>query len=116
MVDLAPGAVVAVVQPSPVVQYAAPGIVQGLWLKEGPAGPPGLDGHVIAVSDEVPGDLVEGALMYDTDDPGITGSEFVMRVVWNGSAYPSRPPVVYVEWVGPSAPPDAVAGDTWIET
>lgn len=44
MVDLAPGAVVTVVQPSPVIKYAAPGIVQGLWLKEGPTGPPGATG------------------------------------------------------------------------
>lgn len=93
-----------------------PGKVENIWLKEGPAGPRGQDGYVITVASTIPGNLPEGALVYDTADPGIDGSEFVMRVVHNGTTYPTRPPVVYVEWVGPTAPVDAVDGDTWLET
>lgn len=38
MVDLAPGSVVSVVNPNAVVRVTMPGLVNGLWLKEGPAG------------------------------------------------------------------------------
>lgn len=117
MVDLGPGTVVSVVPPSvEVIKVLAPGVVDGVALVEGPPGPRGEDGFLIAVSDEVPGGLVEGGIYYDTDDPGIDGSEFVMRVLYNGAPYPVRPPVVYVEWVGPVQPTDAVDGDTWIDT
>lgn len=44
MADLAPGAVVRVVNRSAVVKVAAPGMVRGIWLKEGPTGPAGPQG------------------------------------------------------------------------
>lgn len=114
MVDLAPGSRIRVVNPSAVVKTTMPGVVTGMWLKEGPPGPPGESGHVITVTDSPPANLEEGALVYDTDDPGIDGSEFVMRVLYDGTPYPPRPPVVYVEWVGPIEPDDWVEGDTWL--
>lgn len=49
MVDLAPGTVARVVNPSAVVRVSAPGLVKSVWLKEGPpgaAGPPGPAGTV----------------------------------------------------------------------
>lgn len=41
MVELSPGTIVRVVPPNVTVQYSAPGIVQSIWLKEGPPGPAG---------------------------------------------------------------------------
>jgi hypothetical protein len=36
------------------------------------------------------------------------------RVVHDGTDYPSRPPVRYVEWLGPTLPPGMAATDTWV--
>lgn len=42
----------------------------------------------------------------------------VVRLVHNGSAYPSRPSdATYVEWIGPVDPDTAAEdGDTWMDT
>lgn len=117
MVELQRNAVVRIVPPTrETIAVRSPGVHKGVVYHEGPPGPRGEDGFLIAVSDEAPGGLVEGGIYYDTDDPGIDGSEFVMRVLYNGAPYPARPPVVYVEWVGPVQPTDAIDGDTWIDT
>lgn len=102
-----------VVGTEPRVRISAPGFVSKMVLKEGPTGPAGQDGNLITITDNPPDNADEGTVVYDTSDPGIDGTAFVMRCVHNGTSYPSRPPVTYVEWVGPTEPPDWVEGDTW---
>lgn len=58
MVDLSPGATVQIVNPSEVVQVAAPGLVKGIFYKEGPPGPTGAAGATGTQGDKGdPGDL-----------------------------------------------------------
>jgi microcystin-dependent protein len=38
----------------------------------------------------------------------------VTRVFYTAGAWPARPAVQYVEWIGPTYPPQSTAADTWI--
>ena len=40
----------------------------------------------------------------------------VQRVKYTGTAWPGRPAVRYVEWLGPTQPPNMTADDTWVNT
>lgn len=55
----------------------------------------------------------------DADETGGGGPQpdAVVRVVKVDDAWPARPAVNYVEWLGPApAPPDIGEFDTWVQT
>lgn len=83
MADLAPGAVVRVVNRSAVVKVAAPGMVRGIWLKEGPTGPAGRS--IVSIErtsgDGSPGSLDTYTVTYNIGDP----STFQVRNGSNGA-------------------------------
>lgn len=71
---------------------------------------------------------VTGAVVGTTDTQAVTNkdvsdgsnkfpAQLVYRLVAVGGVYPARPAnAVCVEWVGPTAPPGAVSGDTYVVT
>lgn len=59
------------------------------------------------------GSVSEDVVVLGPIDPAPTDARTV--VTWSGSAYPARPNVAYVEWVGPQEPTAGVPGDTWVE-
>jgi hypothetical protein len=69
------------------------------------------------VGDQVWAFFENGDLNRPTWVPTAVGSpDAVVRVVHNGTSWPSRPNAKFVEWLGPTDPPEATANDTWVNT